>query len=230
MRRLGSLLAALVLSGIFASPAAAADQPLRRPTRPPPRLWRPRVTVGSNNSDMSAQASPGHDGITARRRRPAGRHQHRRSPELSRIDENYLSGTQNEVFTWFSGFRMKSFGNSGLRLPVTDVWKDVASNYSTGMKVASTGADGSSTWFRSTRTMGRHVSQESLAGQGYTVDHNSASRDPSSKMKTDGLVPLAFGDKTAAGDGLFDIMDMRMIWLRLPHPLLHAKRNGRTLG
>ena len=54
----------------------------------------------------------------------------------------YLQGTPDDVFTWFSGFRMRFFAAQGLATDISDVWAKVGGNYSDAFKVGSTGDDG----------------------------------------------------------------------------------------
>ena len=55
---------------------------------------------------------------------------------------SYLQGTPDDVFTWFSGFRMRFFAAQGLATDISDVWAKVGANYSDAFKVGSTGDDG----------------------------------------------------------------------------------------
>src|SRR5438105_15109655 len=45
---------------------------------------------------------------------------------------SYLQGTPEDVFTWFSGHRMRFFAKKGLAQPIDDVWHDVKSNFTEG--------------------------------------------------------------------------------------------------
>src|SRR5438309_11049822 len=40
---------------------------------------------------------------------------------------SYLQGTPEDVFTWFSGHRMRFFADKGLAARIDDVWNDVKS-------------------------------------------------------------------------------------------------------
>ena len=42
---------------------------------------------------------------------------------------SYLQGTPEDVFTWFSGHRMRFFADKGLISPIDDVWDAVKSDY-----------------------------------------------------------------------------------------------------
>src|SRR5690349_11766331 len=55
---------------------------------------------------------------------------------------SYLQGTPEDVFTWFSGHRMRFFAAKGLATPVDDVWDAVKGNFSEGFSAAVKGDDG----------------------------------------------------------------------------------------
>src|SRR5205807_444970 len=47
-----------------------------------------------------------------------------------------------DVFTWFSGHRMRFFADKGLATPIDDVWNAVKSNYTAGFEASIKGNDG----------------------------------------------------------------------------------------
>src|SRR6185312_12473091 len=55
---------------------------------------------------------------------------------------SYLQGTPEDVFTWFSGYRMQFFAAQGLATSIDDAWDHVKSNYTAGMAGTVTGNDG----------------------------------------------------------------------------------------
>ena len=55
---------------------------------------------------------------------------------------NYLNGTPDDAFTWFSGFRMRFFASKGLATPIDDVWANVKSNFTAGFANSVVGDDG----------------------------------------------------------------------------------------
>src|SRR5205085_911428 len=55
---------------------------------------------------------------------------------------SYLQGTPDDVFTWFSGHRMRFFADKGLATPIDDVWDKVKSNYTDAFATAVKGNDG----------------------------------------------------------------------------------------
>ena len=52
---------------------------------------------------------------------------------------NYLGGTPDTAYTWFSGFRMKFFADQGLPTPIDDVWAKVKDNFTEGFAEAVVG-------------------------------------------------------------------------------------------
>src|ERR1700716_4264780 len=54
---------------------------------------------------------------------------------------SYLQGTPDDVFTWFSGHRMRFFADKGLVAPIDDVWSDVKSNFTEGFAASIKGDD-----------------------------------------------------------------------------------------
>src|SRR5713101_10194654 len=55
---------------------------------------------------------------------------------------SYLQGTPQDIFTWFSGHRMRFFADKGLATPIDDAWAQVKSNYTAGFAGSVTGNDG----------------------------------------------------------------------------------------
>lgn len=126
---------------------------------------------------------------------------------------NYLGGTPDTGYTWFSGFRMKFFAAQGLNVAIDDVWEKVKGNYTPGFANAVVADD--------SKVYGIPVDyypwavfyrKSVFADKGYTVP---ATWDDlitlSKKMQTDGLTPIAFGDKDGwPAMGTFDILNLRM--------------------
>src|SRR3974377_1355993 len=54
---------------------------------------------------------------------------------------NYLGGTPDTAYTWFSGFRMKFFADQGLNVALDDVWAQVKGNFTAGFANAVVGND-----------------------------------------------------------------------------------------
>ena len=124
----------------------------------------------------------------------------------------YLQGTPDDVFTWFSGFRMRFFAAQGLATDISDVWSSVGANFSDAFKVGSTGDDGKQYFIPIYNYPWAVFYRKSVfQDKGYTVP---ATLDDfkalSQKMKSDGLVPIAFGDKDGwPAMGTFDIINLR---------------------
>jgi multiple sugar transport system substrate-binding protein len=125
----------------------------------------------------------------------------------------YLGGTPEDVFTWFSGHRMRFFADKGLATPIDDVWSAVSSNYTAGFAASVKGNDGHvyavPTDYYPWAVFYR---KDVWAAKGYTVPTNwddfVALCD---KMKKDGLTPIAFADKDGwPAQGTFDILNLRM--------------------
>ncbi len=126
---------------------------------------------------------------------------------------NYLGGTPDTGYTWFSGFRMKFFADQGLNVPIDDVWATVKSNFTEGFGTSVVGNDG--------KVYGIPVDyypwavfyrKSVFTDKGYTVP---ATWDDlitlAKKMQTDGLTPIAFGDKDGwPAMGTFDILNLRL--------------------
>jgi multiple sugar transport system substrate-binding protein len=126
---------------------------------------------------------------------------------------SYLGGKPEDVFTWFSGFRMRFFAAQGFAVQIDDVWSTLSSNYSDAFKVGSTGDDGHQYFVPIYNYPWAVFYRKSLfTDKGYTIP---ATLDDFTKlcdkMKSDGLTPIAFGDKDGwPAMGTFDILDLRM--------------------
>ena len=157
----------------------AEHRQLQLGSRPEDRAWR-----------TSARRSPTETGIAT---------------ALNTVDHNtfqdqitnYLGATPDTVYTWFSGFRMKFFADQGFNIAIDDVWEKVKGNYTEGFANSVVGNDG--------KVYGIPVDyypwavfyrKSVFTEKGYTVpttwDELIAL---CKKMETDGLTPIAFGDK-----------------------------------
>jgi multiple sugar transport system substrate-binding protein len=125
----------------------------------------------------------------------------------------YLQGTPDDVFTWFAGYRMQFFASQGLALDISDVWSAVGSGFTDALKKASTGEDGKQYFVPFYYYPWAVFYRKSLFEQrGYappkTLDEFKALCE---KVKTDGLVPVAFADKDGwPAMGTFDYLNMRI--------------------
>ncbi|MEU7891574.1 ABC transporter substrate-binding protein [Nonomuraea sp. NPDC049152] len=124
----------------------------------------------------------------------------------------YLKGTPDDVFTWFAGYRMQFFAEQGLATDISDVWREIGSDYTPAFKAASTGSDGKQYFVPFTYYPWAVFYRKSLwEEKGYqppkTLDEFTAL---AKKMKADGLIPIAFADKDGwPAMGTFDILNMR---------------------
>ncbi|HET6531194.1 MAG TPA: ABC transporter substrate-binding protein [Actinoplanes sp.] len=138
--------------------------------------------------------------------------------KLNEIDHNpfqenintYLQGNPDDVFSWFAGYRMQFFAKRNLIGDVSDVWP--IDGVPDSFKTASTGEDGKQYFVpQSYYPWAMFYRKSVFADRGYTVpttlDEMVSLAD---KMKSDGLVPIAFADKDGwPAMGTFDILNMR---------------------
>ena len=126
---------------------------------------------------------------------------------------SYLQGTPEDVFTWFSGHRMRFFASKGLATPIDDVWDAVKSNYTAGFANSVKGDDGHvyaipTSYYPWAVFYRKDVFQQ----HNYQPPTNwDDFKSLCSKMKGDGLIPIAFADKDGwPAMGTFDILNLRM--------------------
>jgi multiple sugar transport system substrate-binding protein len=126
---------------------------------------------------------------------------------------NYLNATPDDVFFWFSGFRMRFFADKGLATPIDDVWAKVSSNFTAGFANSVIGND--------KKVYGIPVDyypwcvfyRKSLfSDKSYSVPATWTDfLALCDKMKADGLTPIAFGDSDGwPAMGTFDILNLRL--------------------
>ncbi len=125
----------------------------------------------------------------------------------------YLQGTPDDVFTWFSGHRMRFFADQGLATSVDDAWDKVKGNFTTGFAGSVKGNDGHiygvpidyypwAVFYR----------KSVFSEKGYKVPTNwDAFKSLMAQMQKDGLTPIAMGDKDGwPAQGTFDILNLRL--------------------
>ena len=126
---------------------------------------------------------------------------------------SYLQGSPDDAFTWFAGYRMRYYAGKNLVAPIDDVWEKIGADIPEGIAKASTGDDGkkyfvpiyNSPWGFFYR---RSVWQEKGYTEPATFDEL---RTLCAQMKSDGLIPIAFGDKDGwPAMGTFDYLNMRL--------------------
>ena len=126
---------------------------------------------------------------------------------------SYLQGTPEDVFTWFSGHRMRFFASKGLASPIDDVWNAVKGNYTEGFANSVKGDDGHVYAIpTSYYPWAVFYRKDVFAAHNYTVPTNwDDFKALCTKMKSDGLTPIAFADKDGwPAMGTFDILNLRM--------------------
>ena len=126
---------------------------------------------------------------------------------------SYLQGKPDDVVKWFAGNRLRFFASQGLLTPIDDVWAQIGANYTDAFKTAATGADGHQYLVPSINYPWVVMYRKSLwTKMGYAVPTTITDFVTlAKKMQTDGLVPLAYGDKDGwPAMGTFDILNMRM--------------------
>ncbi len=123
---------------------------------------------------------------------------------------NYLQGKPDDVFTWFSGNRMRFFAKQGLVGDISDVWGDI--NMSDSLKAASTSDDGKQYFVPLYNYPWAVFYRKSVfAAKGYTVPKTlDEYKTLGAQMKKDGMAPIGFADKDGwPAMGTFDILNMR---------------------
>jgi len=173
------------------------------------------VSFGSNASDAVPKAAyqKVFDAFTAKTKTQV---------KVNTVDHNtfqeqintYLQGSPDQVFTWFSGYRMRFFADQGLSTDISDVWSKIGSQYNDSFKGASTGNDGKqyfvpfyyypwALFYRKSVFKDLGIDPTTIA----TIDDLKAA---AAKMKAKGLIPIAFADKDGwPAMGTFDYLNVR---------------------
>ncbi|MFE9989005.1 ABC transporter substrate-binding protein [Streptomyces sp. NPDC005381] len=171
------------------------------------------VTVGSNASD--AVPKKAFADIYAAFKKQSGVTVDVNTKDHNTFQEqinSYLQGTPDDVFNWFAGYRMQFFASKKLASPIDDVWDKIGDNFPDAMKSLSKGEDGKYYFVPLYTYPWAIFYRKSVFQQhGYEVpttwDQFVAL---CKKMKKDGLVPIAFGDKDAwPALGTFDQINFR---------------------
>jgi multiple sugar transport system substrate-binding protein len=126
---------------------------------------------------------------------------------------NYLQGSPDEVFTWFAGNRMQFFAAQGLLTPIDDEWSKFQSQYSDAFVKASTAADGKKYFVPFYNYPWAFFYRPSVfKAKGYQIPKTMDElKTLATKMKADGLVPIAFADKDGwPAMGTFDYLNQRI--------------------
>ena len=195
-----------------AAPSAAAPS-AAAPSEAAPSVAAGSITLGSNYSDPVPKGVLA--GIVDTFTQQTGI-----TVKINTVDHgtfqdqisSYLQGTPDDVFTWFSGFRMRFFAAQGLATDISDVWSKAGSNYSDAFKVGSTGDDGKQYFIPIYNYPWAVFYRKSVfADKGYTPPTTlDEFKTLAAKMKSDGLIPMAFADKDGwPAMGTFDIINLR---------------------
>jgi multiple sugar transport system substrate-binding protein len=126
---------------------------------------------------------------------------------------SYLQGTPDDLFTWFAGYRLSVFAKQGLLTQIDDVWDKIGGNFNDATKSLAKGADGhyylvpiyNYPWVV-------FYNKSTFKDKGYEVPTTwDQMITLSKKMKSDGLIPFAMGQKDGwPALGTFDIINMRI--------------------
>src|ERR1700761_3722801 len=126
---------------------------------------------------------------------------------------SYLQGNPDDVFNWFAGERMQFFAGQGLVSNVDDVWTKIGGSYTDAMKAQSKGKDGHyylvpfdyypwAVFYSKSLWKAKGYQQPTSWDDYITL---------AKKMRTDGIIPIAFTDKDGwPAMGTFDILNMRI--------------------
>ena len=126
---------------------------------------------------------------------------------------SYLQGTPEDVFTWFSGERLRFFAAKGLVSPMDDVWDAVKHNFSSVFADSVKGNDGHVYGIPVDYYPWAVFYRKSVFQQhGYKVPTNwDDFKSLATQMKKDGLTPILMGDKDGwEAMGTFDILNLRL--------------------
>ncbi|HEX8870313.1 MAG TPA: ABC transporter substrate-binding protein, partial [Lentzea sp.] len=141
---------------------------------------------------------------------------------------NYLQGKPDDVLAWFAGYRMRFFADQGLTGDLTDLWGKIGGNYSDALKQASTGSDKKQYFVPFTQyPWGLFYRKSVWQEKGYTIPKTLDELVAlATKMKTDGLIPIAFAQKQGwPGMGTFDQLNFRINGYQFHVDLLAGKEN-----
>jgi multiple sugar transport system substrate-binding protein len=126
---------------------------------------------------------------------------------------SYLQGTPEDVFTWFSGHRMRFFADKGLATSVNDTWDKVKGNFTGAFAESVKGNDGNIYGVPVDYYPWALFYRKSVfAAHGYQIPTNWDSfKALCAQMQKDGLIPIAMGDKDGwPAQGTLDIINLRL--------------------
>ena len=172
------------------------------------------ITLGSNQSDAVPKAA--YANMVEAFKKSSGS-----DVSINTVDHNtfqeqinsYLQGDPDDVFSWFSGYRMKFFADQGLAGDISGVWDNFGDSYSQSFKEAASGTDGKQYFVPVSYYPWAVFYRKSVfADRGYAVpktldDYVALAED----MKKDGMDPIGFADKGGwEAMGTFDVLNMRI--------------------
>jgi multiple sugar transport system substrate-binding protein len=212
-----SLLAACSSPAATAKPSTggAASQPAGSAAASAPAAsLSGEVTLGSNYSDAIPKAAmqAAADSFTAETGIPVKINTVDHGTFQDQISQ-YLQGTPDDVWTWFSGFRMRFFAEQGLATDISDLWKTIEPMYTEAFKVGSTGNDDKQYFIPIYLYPWAVFYRKSLfTEKGYEIPKTfDELKTLATKIQSDGLIPFAFGDKDGwPAMGTFDILNLRL--------------------
>jgi multiple sugar transport system substrate-binding protein len=126
---------------------------------------------------------------------------------------SYLGGTPDDAFTWFSGYRMNFFAAQGLATAIDDVWAKVKGNFGGPFPGSATASDGKVYLIPTDYYPWAVFYRKSVfADKSYTIPTTwDDLKTLCAKMKSDGLIPIAFADVEGwPAMGTFDILNLRI--------------------
>ncbi|EWT02350.1 sugar ABC transporter substrate-binding protein [Intrasporangium oryzae NRRL B-24470] len=173
------------------------------------------VTLGSNQSDAVPKAAV-QSVVDAFQKANSGVTVKVNTVDHNTFQENinnYLQGSPDDVFTWFSGYRMRFFASKDLASDISDVWSSSITGMSDALKKASTGDDGKQYFVPSTYYPWAVFYRKSLfKDKGYQVPKTLDDlKTLGAQMQKDGIAPIAFGDKDGwPAMGTFDQLNLRI--------------------
>ena len=125
----------------------------------------------------------------------------------------YLQGTPEDAFTWFSGHRMRFFAAKGLATPIDDVWSAVKSNYTSGFEASIKGNDGKAYAIPTDYyPWGVFYRKSVFQAGGYKIPATWEDlKTLCAQMQKDGLTPIQMADRDGwPAQGWFDILNLRL--------------------
>lgn len=125
---------------------------------------------------------------------------------------NYLQGSPDDVFTWFTGFRARFFDDQGLVGDLSSVWDEIGDGYSDAFRAASSNGDKEIVVPVSTYPWALFYRPSVFEENGWSAPETIEDFEAlCQEVQGAGLVPVAFGNQDGwPSMGTFDILNMRM--------------------